>query len=338
MAKLNKAKSLPGIFVWVVLGIFMIPLACFAMKLKFLAHYQIPHKMKFKNTRIGGISGATWDSQKRKLWVVSDDRGYVSEPRIYGFDFHWDKNDFKLTATDVIFFAQPRAKPQRPVYDLEGIAFRDGKFLLSSEGDNNQKPRAMPRIFEFDPDSKAQKDFKIPNEFLPELSGQQTKGIRNNSGFEGLTISPTGRKIVAGLERPLVQNSQKGQTQILVFEGTAEPRVLTYQLDQEVVAEGIKIDQGLSELLLLDENRLLILERAAFLAPQKITFPSRIYEVLLPDTNKKLVLNLAELDPEYSLENFEAMAKVDNFLILIADDNFKKRQKTTFLLFEIYDR
>jgi len=308
-----------------------------ATSLRFLAQTELPHKMKFQKTKIGGLSGAVWEGSHKKLWIVSDDRGKVDESRIYGFDFQWVSGKLTIQPSEVLLIEKERSWFRKTVYDLEGIVHRGANFILSSEGDLNKKPRVPPRIFELNPVTKAKVDFKIPADFLPELSGQQTKGIRNNSGFEGLSLSPSGKKLLAALERPLIQNSGKseGTVPLLLFENDQVTKAYNYPLEQKIKAPGIIIDRGLSEVHFIDEDRILTLERATAVTSEKISFYCRIYELNLSNMKKKLVFDLSQLDSPYAFENFEAMTKIGDLLLVIADDNFKKSQKNAFLLFQM---
>ena len=107
---------------------------------------------------------------------------------------------------------------------------------------------------------------------------------------------------------------------------------------------------GLVELLALTDTTLLALERACVQNPETkaVANPIQIFFVRLDgDTAQKTrVVDLGTLAPRLSpemqhLDNFEGMAfgppgsDGGSTLLIVSDDNFRKTQKTSFLLFGI---
>jgi hypothetical protein len=61
-----------------------------------------PSDMKFKKTKVGGISGLVQDGEN--LWAVSDDRGQWGAPRLYQLSLGQNaKSEFTLKIDNVIF-------------------------------------------------------------------------------------------------------------------------------------------------------------------------------------------------------------------------------------------
>src|SRR6476619_3898288 len=51
--------------------------------LKFLGEYDIPHKMNFDGTVIGGLSGIDYDAKNDVYYIISDDRSSFNPARFY---------------------------------------------------------------------------------------------------------------------------------------------------------------------------------------------------------------------------------------------------------------
>jgi 3-phytase len=267
------------------------------------------------------------------------------------------------------------------VFDLEGIAWLPwGTFMLSSEGDGNQKPRLPPELLEVKKDGTYVRSYDLPNDYLPESSGLQQKGVRNNKAFEGLSASPSGQSVFAALEASLVQDGLKGSVQngepvrILKFE-MAEAWVFKakkeyiYRLDgpQKTSATSLSLGAGLSEVLSLNDQTLLVLERSVVADVQSVRFQAKLYladlssqagwdPTLSPEEKKKkiedqklslkktLVLDFADLVKNKQIEsvdNLEGMTWGPTLsdgrrsLLIVSDDNFSKKQKTQFLSFAV---
>ena len=122
--------------------------------------------------------------------------------------------------------------------------------------------------------------------------------------------------------------------------------------------------RGVSEILVLNEKTLLVLERAAFPGEGGVENRIRIYSVeidssknilkssekdlkKMPVLSKKLILDLndikAKLKSTKRLDNFEGMTLGPRLkdgrssLILVSDDNFNSLQQTIFLAFAIQE-
>ena len=118
------------------------------------------------------------------------------------------------------------------------------------------------------------------------------------------------------------------------------PRIEGYD---EICADG---ENGLSDLLALGETRLIAMERACLHDPKSDRFANTVQLFLVDlvgnEARKRALLNfdsLADrLSPELArLENFEALTfgPVINgvpTLLIASDDNFRKTQKTAFIL------
>jgi hypothetical protein len=113
---------------------------------------------------------------------------------------------------------------------------------------------------------------------------------------------------------------------------------------EQICSDG---ENGLVELLALSETTLISMERACLITKdeQFVANAIQLFSVELVGTEarKRLLLDFESVAPRLSsaltrLENFEGMAfgPIVNgtpTLLIVSDDNFRKTQKTAFLLF-----
>ncbi|WP_413295242.1 esterase-like activity of phytase family protein [Bdellovibrio sp. HCB185ZH] len=247
------------------------------LSLKYVGETSIVTGAKFDETTIGGLSGITYADGV--LNAVSDDKGRWGEPRFYQFDLKIDGKTVTLIPKSFKPVKGLKKEGSRKAFlDLEGLALMpDGDFLISSEGNNDLKPRSMPRVFRVAADGKWKYDLTVPDKYLPERTGQQSKGIQNNGAFEGLTATRDGKFVFTSLEAPLTQdidmeNEANGAIiRILKFEDRGAQRgyftpaaEFAYKVDAFRDNQiGREIFRGVSEILALSESKIIVLERGA---------------------------------------------------------------------------
>lgn len=207
-----------------------------AIQIEFLQKIEFSGSETFEKTQVGGLSGVVWDSAQNILWTVSDDRGRVNEPRIYGFALSGFEPQTKangkgeankaktpvleLKLTKLIYLKDPKADPKKKsmILDLEGIALLPwGNFLVVNEGDMNQKPRVASRLMEFKTTGAYVRDYDLPADYAPPATGRQTRGPRNNFSFEGLAAANDRMVWVLGLEQGLLQDKNGQRTRLLEY-------------------------------------------------------------------------------------------------------------------------
>jgi hypothetical protein len=165
------------------------------LSLDFLGEYRLP-KMEFANTPVGGLSALTYDRSTNRFYVLSDDRSDRAPARFYTLKLNLKSAakpsesliqsvEFEQVTSLKDATGQPFAKGS---IDPEGIALTPQRSLyISSEG--SRENGVPPFINEFDLATGQQKQaLPIPQRFLP-AEGQ---GIRENQGFEPLTLSAVG--------------------------------------------------------------------------------------------------------------------------------------------------
>jgi hypothetical protein len=344
-----------------------------ALQLKYVGETEIAFDTKFEKIAIGGISALSWNDGI--LYALSDDKGGKGEPRFYSFELKIDKKKVTLKPKAIHYLTGlPDKDGKKAGLDPEGMArLSSGNFLISSEGNNNAKPREMPRIFEVKPDGKWISDVTLPEKYLPEATGLQTKGTQNNLAFEGLSLSPSGASLFTSTEGALFQDmpvtaSEKGDLiRLLKFdfkESWKASKEFAYRMEPLVANDiGPQIFVGVSEILALSEDKLIVMERGVRISPAKIwsnrvtlyladltTATDTLPLVKLADGKKvvevpkiKLVDFETDLkaDRKLSVENFEALTfgpvlpDGRKTLLVMTDDNFSKTQKTQLLVFAV---
>lgn len=346
----------------------------FALQLKYVGETEIKHDTKFEKIAIGGLSAIAWNDGI--LYALSDDKGGKGEPRFYSFDLKIDKKKVTLKPKAIHYLTgQPEKDGKKPGLDPEGMArLSNGNFLISTEGNNNAKPREMPRIFEVARTGKWISDITVPEKYFPEATGLQTKGIQNNLAFEGLSLSPSGKVLFTSTEAALFQDTsmagmaEKGEViRLLRFdfsESWKATKEFAYRMDPFVGNDiGPQVFVGVSEILALSDDKVIVMERGVRISAAKI-WSNRV-TLYLADLSKATdTLPLAKIegakdlvevsktkiidfetdlkaDRKKSVENFEAMAfgpvlpDGRKTLLVMTDDNFSKTQKTQLLVFAV---
>lgn len=343
--------------------------------LRFIGEQRIAHKQEFAGTTVGGLSGIDYDAGTDTWIIASDDRSDFSPARFYTARLDYDAQAFHDAAlTAATPFRQPGGAPYPSRWwggelaDVESIRFdpADGSIWYASEGDRGRG--LDPFIRQATLAGNALASLPIPAMFR--MQAGRDAGPYNNRAFEGMTFASDGRSLWVAMEGPLVQDGELpspaagAMARITQYErdGTMRKQV-AYPIDAIPAAPGpLKYaDNGVTEILAVDDERLLVLERAAVQdAGGKFTNYVRIYEMdvsaatdvssiaSLADAgfrpvSKRLVLDLATLDLP-RLDNVEGMAwgpRLANgrdSLVLVSDDNFNAGQVTQVLAFEIIGR
>lgn len=336
--------------------------------IQFLGEAIIPTGSLFQNTEIGGLSGITYDEKNGVYYSISDDRGGKAPTRFYTLTIDLsaeklkDKNVKVVGVTNLLNQENQIFAPSTT--DTEGIAVtnRDTIFI-SSEGDVEKS--VNPFISEFDLVSgKFIKPLDIPKRFLPDTN--KSKGIRNNLGFESLTITPNQQYLYTATENALVQDGTAAKEGIGTSCRILQYNLVTQQPAQEFLyqTEPItslfnptgKFASGLPDLVALDnQGHFLSIERSFTglgftillfqISLDKASNINNIDTVISDDkiniqpVEKKLILDLRNLD--VSLDNIEGLTLGPKLpdgqpsLILISDNNFNRLEKTQILGFKL---
>lgn len=236
----------------------------------------IPHNL------LGGISAIEWIGENQYLLLSDKGPGKIRAP--WACRFHLveinppaDKSEpgsIRLIETRLFRDEQDRQLVGSPnlremqklgfrlVFDPEGFRrSRDGRLFVADE--------ARPAVFEFDDTGRRVRELPLPGRFgvrIRSLSSktenaQNHSGRQANGGPEGLAITPDGSRLIAAMQRPLLQDSRESGDarvglnvrliEISLTDGRY--RELLYHLDHS--------DNGICEILAVGPETFLVLER-----------------------------------------------------------------------------
>lgn len=314
------------------------------LSLEFLGEYQIP-KTPFEGTPVGGLSGITYDRQRDRFYVISDDPSARAPARFYTLKVNLNP---QLDSGNAIASANIESvtflkNEEGNTYDLgtidaEGIALSpQGTLFISSEG--NMAAGIPPSLKEFNlKTGEWQQGLPTPERYIPlKEEGKQVKGIQNNAGFEALATNPIGTVPAGGeplrlftvTESALVQDLTDPQDSgfasrtrwLHYYLSDGPPLILSEHLYLLEPAPLGAVLHGIPEIVALDAGgRFLSLERSFGLKG----FTVRLFQLFTGDATdisgvsslkgelgplqairKQLVLDLDELG--ITLDNLEGM-------------------------------
>ena len=344
--------------------------------LRLIGEQRIALKHAFEGTSVGGLSGIDYDAANKSWVMESDDRSEINPARFYRAALNYDSKAFAgVTLNSVHFFTQPdgsrypnlaHAKLDRgdQVADIETIRVdpQDGSLWYGSEG--NRKVGLHP--FVRHADSGGRYLATLPTPAMFNVSKEEV-GSRNNMTFEALSFASDGKSLWLGMEAALYQDGplatpDNGSIVRITRLDRAGKVLGQYAYPVEPVASrpgpGREADNGVSEILAVNDHQLLVVERAGVANADGVyTNHVRIYEMetegatdvqALPalagatyvPARKRLLLDLEKIGLA-RVDNIEGISwgpRLENgrrSLVLISDDNFNPLQVTQILAFEV---
>lgn len=340
------------------------------ISLRLIGEKTIPHRAELAGTTFGGISGMDYDEARDLFYLLSDDRSQNGPARFYTAKIAVSATELgapqilsavSIKKADGGLPGDAKSDPVN-VLDPEAIRYRKATdtLLWTSEGD--KRLGLSPFVREMRRDGSFVRELPTLPMFMMR-DGE--RGPRDNTTFEAMSFSPDQATIWVAMEGPLYEdgatpNPQAGAPIRITQYETATGKALrqfAYNLDalphRPMPPTGFA-DNGAPEILMLDEHRMLVLERSF---AQGIGNSIRIYWVdtrdggdtlNLPSLNgsnvriaqKRLVLNFDSLNL-LRLDNTEAMSfgprlpNGNRTLLVASDDNFNRNQINQFLAFEV---
>ena len=344
--------------------------------LRLIGEQRIALKQAFQGTTVGGLSGIDYDAASNSWVMESDDRSEINPARFYRATLAYDSEKFSgVTLDSVHFFTQPdgsrypnlaHAKLDQgdQVADIETLRVdpRDGSLWYGSEG--NRKVGLHP--FVRHADSGGHYLATLPTPAMFKVS-QEEIGSRNNMSFEALSFSSDGKSLWLGMEAALYQDGplatpDNGSVVRITRLDRAGTVLGQYAYPIEAVASrpapGREADNGVSEILAVNDHQVLVVERAGVAnADGLYTNHVRIYEMetdgatdiqAIPalagatyvPARKRLLLDLEKtgLSRVDNIEGISWGPRLENgrrSLVMISDDNFNAQQVTQILAFEV---
>lgn len=310
-----------------------------------VAEIELPVDLVDAKVPLGGLSGLTYDPECGLFYALSDDRGHLAPPRVYALELELDGPGVRPLEVITLRDERGRAFADGDL-DPEAVALaRNGTLWVATEGEAYRS--VPPRIIAFRLDGFMLHELEIPSAYLP----ADGRGVRSNHGFEGLSVTPDGSRIIAAVESALVQDGPDADldrgtlVRLLVFDPVARRAVAERAYRVEAVPDEPRPPTayrsiGVSEILALDERRVLVVERSfsagvgntvrIFLADLATGDDITGVESMPAEVNpvgKRLVVDLAGLgiDPD-NLEGLSfgpLSADGRPTLVMVADNNFQ---------------
>ncbi|MEV4092286.1 esterase-like activity of phytase family protein [Streptosporangium saharense] len=340
----------------------------------FLGEQHLPHRAQFQGTTVGGLSGIDRDPLTGTWYFVSDDRNRYNPARYYTgrLDINPLTRRFEgVSVTGVTTLLRPDGTPY-PGYgkpdaaDPETIRFDpwSRRLLWGNEGDRPEESAPDIPVVEMslrwvDRGGHDRGGLPIPANL--KLTNT-TSGPRRNAGFEGLTFTPHG--IAAIVEGPRYEDGDPVTTEhgalsrITVWDRNGRTRAQYAYPVERLPAAPVpptgKYDGGVSEILAVDDDRLLSLERFWI---EGVGYRVRLYEINLSGATNVLGRNSLTGATPYrtvtkrlvhdfnaggaAVQNLESLAwgprlaSGERVLVVGSDDNFDDQEITQFLAFAV---
>lgn len=351
-------------------------------RLRLIGEARIAHGLQYQGTTVGGLSGIDYDPASGQYFLITDDGSARNPARFYTARIPLDGNTLgqpEITGMTQLRQSDGSAYPSSIIgyklQDPESIRWRASSQTLFWSSEGNALAGVSPSFNESRLDGTLLRQFALPALF----DFNATRGPRSNRGFEGMSLAPDGKTAWLAMEGAMLQDGPLPTvgapggpcrlTQIDLASGRLL-RQVAYIPDAIPRAPRPAIapaDNGISEILMLDQHRMLVLERAWMAGYDTATGNSlRLYLVDAlqgSDTldtptlqganyqpvNKLLLANFASfVGPGAGkrldrLDNTEGMTwgpvlpNGNRSLVFISDDNFSARQITQLLAFEFLE-
>lgn len=342
-------------------------------RLRLIGQARLPYRMEHQGTVVGGLSAIDFDAASERWYVLSDDRSDLGPARAYRLRMNVaaDRLDSPQVESVIpLLQADGTPYPNRrrggDVPDPEALRLRpDTRTLLwTSEGD--RKLKLAPFLREVRLDGSHVRHLQLPPAW--QQVDHSVRGPRDNLGPEGLALTPEGRHAWVAMESALLQDGpmpsvdapggpcRLAQIDLATGQPVREVAYVPDPIPRASIPPGSFADNGVSEILMIDAHRMLVLERAFMMG---VGMSLRLYEIdtrqgsdtlatdrlrVGPGGNtrvcpKTLVADFAQLGID-RLDNTEGLCwgprlgNGNRTLVAVSDDNFNALQITQFLAFE----
>lgn len=243
-----------------------------SLSLSYIGETSLPWNYKHDGIPFGGISGLDYDPSTGHYFALSDDRSQRGASRFYEIALEVSNDGIdNVSILRTIILKDENGEPfAKRAVDPESIRVgADGYLYWTTEGSREAGLPTLVRVS--DRDGNFIRDFEQPRGFAP--TEDKSSGIRENLALEGLTFLPSGN-MIAGMETALYQDGGVSTLEHGSFarfirydtpsgRPTAEYTYPVSAIPQRSLKNPLKHDNGVSEVLALDEHRLLVIERCA---------------------------------------------------------------------------
>ncbi|WP_445116082.1 esterase-like activity of phytase family protein [Acinetobacter sp. WZC-1] len=342
--------------------------------LNFLGELVISNDLKIGNDPVGGLSGLDYRAADNSWYLISDDRSSLAPARFFTANLNYDLNGFHSVSLNKSVYLKDQNQQNFPdsetgdlVVDPESIRVdpvEADRLWWTSEGD--KKLGLNPFVAQMNMDGTLIR--QLPALPLFNMYPDETRGSRNNATYEGLSLSADGQSIWTSMEGPIYEDGELPTTTtpavIRLSQFDRDGKLIhqyAYSLDSipGTASEIKSADNGVSEILAIDDQHLLFVERASIQNHAGIyTNSIRIYKVSLDNAtdianysslqnqsyrtlNKTLIYNLDRAGLQ-KIDNIEGiswgpvLSNGHRSLVLVSDNNFNMQSQITQLLaFEV---
>lgn len=314
---------------------FKLPTAPNIKELMFLGEYDIPYNMKFKGTKIGGLSGIDFDAEHNLYFAICDDRSEHNPARFYtlkiaitpkGIDTVVFLNVTNLLQGDGTLYPNKDENPLKTP-DPEALRYNPAtnEFVWTSEGEREvglfKTVLENPAITTITNSGKYVDTFSLPSQVLMH---KEEIGPRQNGVFEGIAFANDYKDAYVSIEEPLYQDGERADTQdvnpmirILKYDVATKKNSAQFAYKLEPIAHsaiplGFKIN-GVSDILSTSNNKLLVMERS--FSTGRMACTVKIFE--------------ADLSKATNIKDFKSLKENKNFIpakkrLLLNMDNLKR--------------
>ncbi|WP_146454601.1 esterase-like activity of phytase family protein [Vibrio splendidus] len=325
-------------------------------------------KLTEKTKEIGGLS-AIFMTSSNEFVALSDARSRPSKglTRFYKGSFTDNYNQFEIDKVVVLKDVEGKHFGANEKDPESMVLLPSGNILWGSEANHSLIVSDLNGNYVRDLSSLLPTYFKGDN---------KTVGLRKNQSLEGMSLSPDGTVLFVAIESALIQDGsvstpeKPSLSRILKFEvdKTSQLKLVgefSYIIDRINVQSKYGVhDNGISDILAVDNNRLLIVERNGYSVKEGyccFDFDVRVFKVdfskatdisgthsvndvdapnpIIP-AEKKLYFKFSELVSEQ--QNYEGLTYgpvVDGkpTLLFSADNNFQPHQNSQIVLISAPD-
>ncbi|BAH53331.1 esterase-like activity of phytase family protein [Rhodococcus opacus] len=312
----------------------------------------MPDTERYAGEVIGGLSGIDYDPARDRYVVISDNRGEQGPVRLYTLALPIEGGAASGPVFDgMTVLRDADGNPYAPgASDTESVRWNPGTggYLYASEGAARAGVGGFIR--EASADGAFLRDLPLPEAYRPVLGadGVIVSGIRDNLGFESMTVSPNGAVVSAMTENALAQDGPAANSQgptparLLRLDRAGGAAVGEWQYPADAVPTGaIPEATGVSEILAVDDRSYLVLERTMIPGSG---FTGKLYLAGIDGggdgrMSKQLVFDFADVmqdsDCVEGITWGPALPDGSRSLVVATDNNFGRAGKTTFHLLAV---
>ncbi len=328
------------------------------LQLRLVDSIILPNDLMVDDTLFGGISGIDYDATNDTWYFISDDRSERHPARFYTGSIEYDDNGFTdVTIQQAVTLLQGDGNPFPGweeggiVPDPEAIRVDPHNDVLWWTSEGAYELDLDPFVATTNPDGSLISMISLAPPYSTEYP--EESGPRDNHNFEGLSFSPDGETLWIGMEHPLYQDgpipSPENNAWVRLVNIDRAGKILheyAVELDPiDAPDDAQYLSMGMSEILVLDENRILAVVRTT-IADAEGEFENyiRIWELDLTDAtdihgveslldadftpvSRRLLIDLNDAGL-YPIDNIEGIAFGPNLpngnraLVLANDNNF----------------